>query len=122
MRKKIIFLTLLFLAWLPLGSADDNSSNKDQGVKVNGVIFDMANDRRVETVGGIAQPEDMSKYVQRKIDGVNAQISSLQSKVDHMEEQMDNMLELLKNIRGSAPKPQTDESSKEEKSNQGGLY
>ena len=101
MKKEIAFWVVLALMLVPIAWADENSTNRSPGVKVNGVLIDMANDRKVDTVGGIAQPEDLSRYVQRKVNGVSDQVVALQNKVNRLEEQMNNILVLLNNNRAS---------------------
>ena len=114
MKKKIVFSIFLILTLVPSALADENSTNRSPGVKVNGVLIDMANDRKVDTVGGIAQPEDLSRYVQRKVDGVSSQVIALQNKVNRMESQMNDMLALLKKNKGSQTNGSSQESPKEQ--------
>lgn len=104
MKKEIIFSVLLALTLSPLCLADD-SSNPNEGVRVGGVVYTVAKDRKIETINGITQPEDISTYVQRKVAGVDAQISDLRSRLDRMEKQMNSMVDLLKSNR-SAQTPQ----------------
>ena len=115
MKKEIVFLALLTFVLIPLSPANDNSKDTEQGVRVGGVVYDIAKDRKMDTIGGITQPEDISKYIQRKVEGVNAQVNEMQSRLDRMEGQMNSMLVLLKN--NQAPKndepPQVNSKKKE---------
>ena len=121
MKKEIIFLTLLIFVLIPFSLADDNSKDTEQGVRVGGVVYDIAKDRKMDTIGGITQPEDLSKYVQRKVDGVNAQVNDLQNRLDRMEGQMNSMLALLKNNQAPKNNESSQVNSRKKETGQGNL-
>lgn len=61
------------------------------GVKRHGVIHNIADDRKVERVGGIYEPESLDKYMRRKFDEVF-------SKLDRMEGQLTDLQTAVERI------------------------
>lgn len=71
-------------------------AEEDQGIKQYGVVFDIAQDRKVENAGGIYQPEGLDKYMKRLIDDLAARITALEETHKRTEQKMDQALALLK--------------------------
>lgn len=62
------------------------------GQKKYGVIHNIAEDRQVERVGGIYEPEGIDKYMKRRFDDLAAQMNSLDSRLAQMESQIEQIL------------------------------
>ncbi len=75
---------------------DDDEEAHQAGLKKYGVIHNMADDRQVERVGGIYEPEGLDKYMKRKFDAVGSQIDALSSKIDQIEKKLDDLETLVK--------------------------
>lgn len=68
---------------------------QDAGEERGGVVFNIAEDRRIERIGGVHQPEGLDKYMKRRFDELKAQIQSLESTVEELQAQMTLVLEAL---------------------------
>jgi hypothetical protein len=71
---------------------------QESGQKKYGVIFNIAEDRKVEKVGGIYEPEGLDKYVRRRFDAVDERLDSLEKMITDLKS------ELLKAIEESKKK------------------
>jgi hypothetical protein len=67
--------------------ADNGVSNKDEGVKKNGVTWNIAQDRNVILFGGAYQPEGLDLYMQRYFDQFLMRFDLLAKKIDQLNEQ-----------------------------------
>ncbi len=82
-----MMITTLFLfifisvATILLNAQDDEP---EAGVKSHGVIQNISEDRQIERIGGIYQPEGLDKYMKRKFDALNEKIAELEAKVDQL--------------------------------------
>ena len=92
------FFTLIFLG-SPFCGYPQNG-DEERGVKKYGVVQNIAEDRRVEKIGGTYEPEGLDKYLKRKLDELNkdlsGQIQDLQNRIDHIESQTAEIKALLK--------------------------
>ncbi len=70
------------------------SQAEDGGQKKYGVIHNIAEDRQVERVGGIYEPEGIDKYMKRRFDDLAAQINRLDSRMAQMESQIARILQI----------------------------
>lgn len=86
---------------VPLYAAEDEEG-KVGGVKAFGVIYNMAEDRTVERVGGKYEPEGLDKYMKRKIEAVQADIKVVNDKITAMQKQMAEIKALVQNTQGSS--------------------
>ena len=86
-------------------AADDETLTG--GVKEKGVVHNIAEDREVEQVGGIYQPEGLDKYLKRKFDKLNEKVDGLEEKIAGLGERMDQIhadLQAVKKNSGNAAK------------------
>lgn len=99
----VIMVLLVALFVSPASAADDDNSTwtPEDGVKKFGVVHNIAQDREVERIGGIYEPEGLDKYIQRKTEELSAQIQSVQNDVQELKKQMTEILELLKSKASS---------------------
>lgn len=67
-------------------------SSQDESVRKLGMNFNMAEDRRMENIGGIYQPEDLDKYMKRHFDALNSKIDQLAMQNQRMEQKLDQLL------------------------------
>ncbi|MBI3306656.1 MAG: hypothetical protein HYZ84_02460 [Candidatus Omnitrophica bacterium] len=72
----------VFVLSLILPGVANAQNEKDAGVKSYGVIHNIAEDREVEKVGGIYEPEGLDKYMKRKFDEVNVKMNAISVKID----------------------------------------
>lgn len=75
-------------------SSIEASYAEDGGQKKYGVIHNIAEDRQVERVGGIYEPEGIDKYMKRRFDDLAAQINRLDSRMAQMETQITRILQI----------------------------
>lgn len=66
----------------------------DGGQKKYGVVHNIAEDRLVERVGGLYEPEGIDKYMKRRFDDLAAQINRLDSRMAQMETQIARILQI----------------------------
>lgn len=78
---KIFAAIAVMLCGFAAGSvwADENDNS---GVVRYGVTHNIAEDRKVEKVGGIYEPEGLDKYMKRKFDDLEAKIEGLAEKIE----------------------------------------
>ncbi|MBI4550376.1 MAG: hypothetical protein HY714_05575, partial [Candidatus Omnitrophica bacterium] len=104
MRDYRRFLTLC-LAWIlllaggefrVLGAQDET----DEGVKKFGTVHNIAEDRKIEKIGGLYEPEGLDKYMKRLFEGVNARMDALEGQVSRVEKQLQEIHALLKSSSG----------------------
>lgn len=68
------------------------------GVKKYGVVHNIAEDRRVEKVGGLYEPEGLDIYIKRHLDAFGAKIEALESKLDDFEKKLDETSGLIRKM------------------------
>lgn len=61
------------------------------GVRKDGVIHNIAEDREVIKIGGINEPEGLDKYMKRHFDQMDRRISGLEQKIDQINAEMGNL-------------------------------
>lgn len=101
MGTAAFMIMLLGTAMMPLCHAVEESG----GQKHNGVIYNIADDRQVEKVGGIYEPEGLDKYMKRRFDTMDAKLNDIQGQLEKMAEQM---MVLLKKIEENAAREDKD--------------
>ena len=69
-------------------NAQDESSG---GVKKDGVIHNIAEDREVIKAGGINEPEGLDKYMKRHFDQLEAKVSSMEERMKSISDQMSKL-------------------------------
>lgn len=69
----------------------------DGGQKKYGVVHNIAEDRQLERVGGIYEPEGIDKYMKRRFDALSDQIKSLDSRLSALESKTDEILKRMDN-------------------------
>lgn len=100
--RNLFFLFVCSFAFNAFSQADE--SNQDQGVKRNGVVFNISPDRRIEKVGGIYEPEGLDKYVDRRMREISERIDSLDAQIKSTNAKLDQILtELAKQSSSSPP-------------------
>lgn len=92
--NKSLFLWGLVIGAALLISAQVWAQEGDGGQKKYGVIHNIAEDRLVERVGGIYEPEGIDKYMKRRFDDLAAQINRLDSRMAQMESQIARILQI----------------------------
>ena len=96
MSNRTLFVSVILffsiaIAAIIVHAQDENGS--DVGVKSHGVEQNIAEDRQVERVGGIYQPEGLDKYIKRKFDALNEKIETLENKVDQLSGELKKVTE-----------------------------
>lgn len=94
MNKKVLGIILLALSFSVIVQAEEEA-----GVKVNGVSFNIASDRRIIKVGGVYQPEELDFYMKRRFDDIQTQLAQIQESQKKLEER-------IQTIEISLPKTQ----------------
>lgn len=102
-KSKNIFLVfcLFFYVSAPYAvKAATDVSNQDESVRKLGMNFNMAEDRRMENIGGIYQPEDLDKYMKRHFDALDNKINQLLAQNQRIEQKLDQLLATKGNSGG----------------------
>jgi hypothetical protein len=81
----------VFLVFLSLPASMCKADMEGQGVTINGVIFDVAEDRKTETIGGLTQPEGLDKYMKRHFDTLEQKIGALSTKISDLQQQIKDL-------------------------------
>jgi len=90
-RMAVFFLFFLTAGILALSARAENG-----GVKKYGEIHNIAEDRQIEKVGGIYEPEGLDKYMQRRFDAMDARISQIQAQIGQMQAEIMRELDKIK--------------------------
>jgi hypothetical protein len=69
-----------------------------EGVKKYGLVHNIAEDRRVEKVGGLYEPEGLDLYMKRHMDVLEEQIKGLKNKLDTMDRKLDEVSGLIQGV------------------------
>ena len=85
---KIIFLAIGLMISVSAWAADQK---KEEGVKHNGVVFNIAKDRKVEKIGGIYEPEGLDKYVERRMNEVTEHMNRIEAQVEKISQKLEAM-------------------------------
>jgi len=90
------FLTLVFCmtalyALSPLVLAEE----KDRGVTRYGVTYNIAEDREIEKIGGVYEPEGLDKYMKRKFDELSSNLQRLDARLAALETRFSEITGLL---------------------------
>lgn len=93
--KVIIGILLMLFSILGGGSGPLLYAQEDSGVQKFGVIYNIAEDRQIEKIGGVNQPEGLDKYMKRKFDALQEQINALDRKIAGIEEKLEKNQERL---------------------------
>jgi hypothetical protein len=94
-KRKIGSLLLFFLIFsvgMIQTAFAENFSEK--GVTSRGVIFNVAEDRRIDHLGGYQEPESIDKYIKRKFDDVYAQLNVITEKLDGISTRLETLSRL----------------------------
>lgn len=94
-QNKVFFIGLITASFFCGLAQAAESSEPDQGVKRNGVVFNISPDRRIEKVGGIYEPEGLDKYVDRRMREISQRIDSLDAQVEKTNAKLDQILAQL---------------------------
>jgi len=87
-----IFLFILFChcAFLVFAAEEEKDYS---GVTSHGVIYNIAEDRKIAKVGAVSQPEGLDIYLKRHMDELSAQIKTLESKMESMQKDIQEIHE-----------------------------
>lgn len=88
--KPVIF-SAAFIALLLLSVPHLFAQEEEGEVRVNGVVFNIASDRRVEKVGGIYEPEGLDKYFKRYLVEMNARLDRMEAQIGTLNEKLDRI-------------------------------
>lgn len=90
-RSHFFWIVIAASLWI---STQAWAQEGDGGQKKYGVVHNIAEDRLVERVGGIYEPEGIDKYMKRRFDDLAAQINRLDSRMAQMESQIARILKI----------------------------
>lgn len=68
---------------------------QEGGQKKYGVIHNIAEDRQVERVGGIYEPEGLDKYMKRRFDDIVTRLEALDSRLGAIEAELVSLREMM---------------------------
>jgi len=101
---KYLFLCMVLVFVLCPREAFTEPTDEERGVTHNGVVFNIAKDRKIERIGGLYEPEGIDKYFERKMDEVKVRIAGLEEKLNESNKKLDDILiklELQKTVSES---------------------
>lgn len=111
MKIQLLLLSSILLAVGPVFANDDSDS-----VKVNGVTFNIAKDRKIEKVGGIYEPEGIDKYVDRRVSELSDRLQQMEAKMNETNQKLDKITMQLTSQASSTTLVSSDSSSSESSS------
>lgn len=68
------------------------ASEKDQAVRKLGVSWNIAEDRKMENISGIYEPEGLDKYMKRYFEQLSAKVDQLTDQNKRLEKKVDELL------------------------------
>lgn len=95
-RRHGLWIAVLVWAILPLWAGTSLFAADSEGVKKYGVVHNIAEDRRVEKVGGLYEPEGLDIYMKRHLDTLEAQVRALESKLETVNKKIDEVSGLIR--------------------------
>ena len=87
--------------------ADTNGSQPNTSVKKYGVAWNVAEDRKIENINGVYQPEDLDKYMKRYFEQLFSKVNELSAKMDRLSDQVmqvDAEIKALTKAKDVAPR------------------
>ncbi len=85
-----VFLAAFLVAQSGILLAEDQMA-QDSGIRKYGVVHNIADDRKVEKVGGIYEPEGLDKYLQRRLDDVTARLDEFSEKLNKIDQKLESL-------------------------------
>ena len=69
-----------------------DASEKDASVRKLGVAWNIAEDRKMENIGGVYEPEGLDKYVKRYFEQLSSKVDQLIEQSNRLEKKVDELL------------------------------
>ena len=91
-RKAAVILALGFMCFSPRGMAVMEASDKDVSVKKLGVSWNIAEDRKMERIGGMYEPEGLDKYMKRYFEQLSAKVEQLTEQSKRLEKKVEELI------------------------------
>ncbi len=88
-KRVLVLMTCLGIFCCGFWQKGFGTTFTEEGVKARGVIFNVAEDRRIDYVNGYQEPESIDKYIKRKFDDVYAQLKTMNEKLDKISSQLE---------------------------------
>ncbi len=76
----------------------EETAGNDKGMKKYGIVHNIAEDRRLEKVGGLYEPEGLDIYMKRHMDGLEEKMNGVEGKVEEMREKLEEVSGLIKTM------------------------
>ncbi len=97
------FILVLFLL-VPAVSFAADDKKENESVKVNGIVFNIAKDRKIEKIGGVYEPEGIDKYVDRRMSEMTERLQRIEIQLDETNKKLDKVFtQLASTVSVSAP-------------------
>lgn len=94
-----VFLILLLVGAVGKSAYCETTPEKvNGGIKHHGVVFNVADDRLIERIGGIYEPEGLDKYVQRRFDVIDKTLIDLGKSITEIKEELNEISLVLKKM------------------------
>ncbi len=84
-----------------------DASEKDASVRKLGVAWNIAEDRKMENIGGIYEPEGLDKYMRRYFEQLSAKVDLLIEQGSRLEKKVDELLSKSGQSLGFQPQKKT---------------
>lgn len=75
-----------------------DSTEKDSSVRRYGVAWNVAEDRKMENINGVYQPEDLDKYMKRYFEQLFSKVNELSVKMDRLSGQVAQLETQIKGL------------------------
>ena len=72
--------------------AEMDASGKDVSVRKLGVAWNIAEDRKMENISGIYEPEGLDKYMKRYFEQLSSKVDQLIEQSNRLEKKVDELL------------------------------
>jgi len=96
--RSVFFVLSFVLLWVSAGLyGQEGEEKEDKGIEHYGFVHNIAEDRQVEKIGGIYEPEGLDKYVKRHFDLLRQRSDVLEEKVDKISDQLKEIEKTLQN-------------------------
>ena len=107
---------ILFICFIPRNdAADEDQKTEIGGVTAYGVIHNIAEDRKIEQIGGTYEPEGLDKYMKRKFDELGARLDQMNHRIQNIETKISNLSTEVHTISIASNKSSEDSQDSKEK-------
>ncbi len=94
--RMVCCLGMILASGTGLLRAEEEAVAENRGIRRHGFTYNIAEDRKVEKVGGLYEPEGLDKYMKRHMDALEARMAGLESEIEELKSKLDETIVILK--------------------------